>query len=193
MDFSRQEYWSGLPFPSPGDLSDPGIQPVSPALQANSLPLSHWGFPDHLDQVANLFCCTIYHLLVLELTGIYHFWKGQIITQNSFQGVPGKWKYCTVISEERTFCLFNQTDSQGSNLTREKHWALRCSSLRYGGGAGRGAMTVCIVCWEDKGTCDQISPQQAAQSEMRNPKALRKIRPPKREELTERHEELEGI
>ena len=32
MGFSRQEYWSGLPFPSPGDLSDPGIEPVSPAL-----------------------------------------------------------------------------------------------------------------------------------------------------------------
>ena len=37
MGFSRQEYWSGLPFPSPGDLLDPGIQPGSPALQADSL------------------------------------------------------------------------------------------------------------------------------------------------------------
>ena len=38
MEFSRQEYWSGLPFPSPGDLSDPGIEPKSPALQADTLP-----------------------------------------------------------------------------------------------------------------------------------------------------------
>ena len=37
MEFSRQEYWSGLPFPSPGDLPDPGIEPGSPALQADSL------------------------------------------------------------------------------------------------------------------------------------------------------------
>ena len=37
MGFSRQEYWSGLPFPSPGDLSDPGIELWSPALQANAL------------------------------------------------------------------------------------------------------------------------------------------------------------
>ena len=38
MGFSRQEYWSnGLPFPSPGDLSDPGIEPRSPTLQADSL------------------------------------------------------------------------------------------------------------------------------------------------------------
>ena len=37
MGFSRQEYWSGLPFPSPGDLPDPGIKPRSPALQADTL------------------------------------------------------------------------------------------------------------------------------------------------------------
>ena len=41
MEFSRQEYWSGLPLPTPGDLPDPGIKPaspVSPALQADSFP-----------------------------------------------------------------------------------------------------------------------------------------------------------
>ena len=37
-EFSRQEYWSVLPFPSPGHLPDPGIEPGSPALQADSLP-----------------------------------------------------------------------------------------------------------------------------------------------------------
>ena len=37
IEFSRQEYWSGQPFPSPGDLHDPGIEPRSPALQADSL------------------------------------------------------------------------------------------------------------------------------------------------------------
>ena len=37
-EFSRQEYWSGLPFSSPEDLPDPGIKPGSPALQADSLP-----------------------------------------------------------------------------------------------------------------------------------------------------------
>ena len=39
MEFSRQEYWSGLPFPSPGDLPNPGIQPGSPTLQADTLRL----------------------------------------------------------------------------------------------------------------------------------------------------------
>ena len=37
MGFSRQEYWSGLPFPSPGDLPKPGMEPRSPALQAKAL------------------------------------------------------------------------------------------------------------------------------------------------------------
>ena len=41
LGFPRQEYWSGLPCPPPGDLLDPGIEPLSPALQADSLPLSH--------------------------------------------------------------------------------------------------------------------------------------------------------
>ena len=46
--FSWQEYWRGLPFPPPGDLPSPGIEPTSPAspaLQADSLLLSHWGSP----------------------------------------------------------------------------------------------------------------------------------------------------
>ena len=38
LEFSRQEYWDGLPFPSPGDLPDPGVETGSPALQADSLP-----------------------------------------------------------------------------------------------------------------------------------------------------------
>ena len=48
MGFFKQEYGSGLPFPPPGDLPDPGIEPespVSPALQADSLPLSYQGSP----------------------------------------------------------------------------------------------------------------------------------------------------
>ena len=41
MGFRRQEYWNALPFPTPGHLPDPGIEPLSPALQGDSLPLSH--------------------------------------------------------------------------------------------------------------------------------------------------------
>ena len=45
VGFFRQEYWSGLPFPSPGDLPDPQMKPRSPALQADSLPTELWGKP----------------------------------------------------------------------------------------------------------------------------------------------------
>ena len=46
LEFSRPEYWSGEPFPSPGDLPDSGIKPRSLALQADSLLLSHQGHPN---------------------------------------------------------------------------------------------------------------------------------------------------
>jgi len=46
MGFSRQEYWSGLPFPSPRDLLDPGIKPGSPVLQADDLPTEHEESPN---------------------------------------------------------------------------------------------------------------------------------------------------
>ena len=46
MEFSRQEYWSGLPFPSPEDLPDPGIELKSPALQADALPSELPGKPN---------------------------------------------------------------------------------------------------------------------------------------------------
>ena len=47
MGFSRQEYWSGEPFSSPGDLPNPGIEPESPALQADTLPSQPPGKPSH--------------------------------------------------------------------------------------------------------------------------------------------------
>ena len=47
VEFSRQEYWNGLPFPSPGDLPDPGMELWFPALQADSLPSKPPGKPDN--------------------------------------------------------------------------------------------------------------------------------------------------
>ena len=46
MGFSRQEYWSGMPCPPPGDLPNTGIEPMSPALQADSLPAEPLGKPE---------------------------------------------------------------------------------------------------------------------------------------------------
>ena len=57
MGFPRQEYWSGLPFPSPGDLPDPGIEPRYPVWQVDALPLSY--------QENSLNKLSIYNLCVL--------------------------------------------------------------------------------------------------------------------------------
>ena len=54
MGFSRQEYWSGFPFPSPGDLPNPGIKPESPTLQADSLPSEPPGKPS-----SSSCCCSV--------------------------------------------------------------------------------------------------------------------------------------
>ena len=53
MGFFRQEYWSGLPCPPPGDLSDPGTEPRSPALQADSLLTELQGKPKPATFMAN--------------------------------------------------------------------------------------------------------------------------------------------
>ena len=55
MRFSRQEYWSGLPFPSPRDLPDPGIEPRSPALQADALTSEPPGKPSEVTSRVQLF------------------------------------------------------------------------------------------------------------------------------------------
>ena len=74
MVFSRQGYWSGLPFPSPGDLPDPGIEPGSPALQADALPSEPPGKAESLycspESVATLFIC---YVCVCALGHIQHW------------------------------------------------------------------------------------------------------------------------
>ena len=57
MEFSRPEYWSGQPFPSPGDLLDPGIKPGSPALQADSLPTELSGKPVYTFMYVYIYVC----------------------------------------------------------------------------------------------------------------------------------------
>ena len=60
MECSRPEDWSELPFPSPGDLPDPGIGPASPAWQADSLPLSHLGSQGE-ERNTGLLCSRVKH------------------------------------------------------------------------------------------------------------------------------------
>ena len=66
MGFSRQEYWSGLPFPSPGDLPDPGVAPRSPTLQADSIIWATRECPD-----TYCFCCFSFPCEVLH----FSYWR----------------------------------------------------------------------------------------------------------------------
>ena len=61
MGFSRQEYWSGVPFPSPGDLPDPGIEPRSSAWQADALTSEPPGkpMPSHMTTLLKTVKCTL--------------------------------------------------------------------------------------------------------------------------------------
>ena len=69
-EFSRQEYWSGLPCSPPGDLPDPGIEPRSPTLQGNSLPSEPPGKPKN------------------TRVGSLSFLQGIFLTQELNQGLP---------------------------------------------------------------------------------------------------------
>ena len=64
MGFSRQGYWSGLPFPSPGDLPNQGIQHTSPALQADALPSEPPGMME-----------AKWRIIIVNLSGYDHSWK----------------------------------------------------------------------------------------------------------------------
>ena len=75
MGFSRQEYWSGLPCLSPGDLPDPGIEPGSPALQADSLTSEPPGEPlPHSKLLKKRFLVKVYFLC--------YFKHGSLFGQN---------------------------------------------------------------------------------------------------------------
>ena len=65
--FSRQEYWSGLPFPSPGDLPDPGIEPRSPTLQADALTSAPPGKPQFVPPSLKI--------IIFIIINIRHFFK----------------------------------------------------------------------------------------------------------------------
>ena len=69
MESSRQEYWSGLPFPSPGDLPDPGMKPGSPALQADALPSEPPGKPPSFQEGFPFFACSCLPLDWMDLKG----------------------------------------------------------------------------------------------------------------------------
>ena len=85
MGFSRQEYWSGLPCPSPGDLPKPGIKPRRPALQRDSLPSEPPGKPKNTG-VGSLCLLQGIFLNWDSNQGLLHC--GLVLYQLSYQGSP---------------------------------------------------------------------------------------------------------
>ena len=79
MEFSRREYWNGLPCPPPGDLPNPGIKPRSPAMQLNSLPADPPGKPKNTG-VGSL---SLLQLIFLTQGLLHYKW---ILYQLSYQG-----------------------------------------------------------------------------------------------------------
>ena len=71
MGFSRQECWSGLPFPSPGDLPNPGIEPGSPAVQADALPSEPPGKPMDVEPTDNQLYMLSEAAHLMGQTGLY--------------------------------------------------------------------------------------------------------------------------
>ena len=81
MGFSRQECWSGLPFPSPGDLPDPGIEPRSPALRVDALPSEPPGRSTQLSDFHFTFSEPVVNILACQETLFYKMtFNGSIYT-----------------------------------------------------------------------------------------------------------------
>ena len=85
MEFSRSEYWSGQPFPSPGHLPNPGIKAMSPALRADSLPAEPQGKPKN-PGVSSLSLLQQIFLTQESNQGLLHC--RQILHQLSYEGSP---------------------------------------------------------------------------------------------------------
>ena len=122
MGFSRQEYWSGLPFLPPGDLPDPGMEHVSsssPTLQADSLTLSHQGSPQ--TRIGS------FYPIRLQSTGLgYYFSDGE----NGVQAKINLPKSCSkpLLELWLTFSFRPKFQSPVSLLIQEKHRSQRCLS-----------------------------------------------------------------
>ena len=111
MGFPRQEYWSGLPFPSPGDLPDPGIEPMSLALAGRFFNMSHQGSQFGVDYIVFVFgpgltpaiATFSCHATLHPLTGNLalpsgwgrNAWAAEGLHQETRARPPGTWAPCT--------------------------------------------------------------------------------------------------
>ena len=97
MGFSRWEYWNGLPCPPPEDLPNPGIKPASPALQADSLPLSHQGSPSTPGTCSQTGVWQISPHVYFKSFFLHGFW---VLCRDTF------WRVCLGNSSKHTLQYF---------------------------------------------------------------------------------------
>ena len=97
MGFPGKEYWSGLPFPSPGHLPDPGIKPVSPALQADFFISEPQGKPKH-----HIVICKIRSTLSsikLDFKLFFNHWNYLVLRRVRVGDLPGDFSLLDIIAQ----------------------------------------------------------------------------------------------
>ena len=118
MGFSRQEYWSGLPFPSPGDLPDPGIQPEFPALEADAL-------TSELPGKLTLNSCKNNNNQKKPLNNHIYNWKGILFCpgmyKHIFSSIGMTWGKCLLLSSMRHArpCPLNNSSAPPHHVTTQ--------------------------------------------------------------------------
>ena len=153
MGFSRQEYWSGLPSPSPGDLPNPGIEPRSPTLQADTLTSEPPGKPHIIIIIPYLSSCAwlislsimdsqllnyIYSKVILKVIEI-SIWKKN--EDDSSQTWRKKWMQVRMWTQWSPKCSF-----RGQGLLSLSWIPLCCHNIRVQSGCWPHSISLCVFC-----------------------------------------------
>ena len=124
MRFPRQEYWSGLPLPPLGDLPDPGVEPASPALAGDSLPLSHpevlYSSRSEMWRPAGGMSCSVYNLASLS---------AQILAVKYSRGKPLAFLSVSVTSFSSVLWVLSSSSTHRGREERRvrEHWGAALS------------------------------------------------------------------
>ena len=137
MEFSRQEYWNGLPFPSPGDFPNPGIEPRSPPLQADALPSALPGKSSFYHPFANIYYISTVHQALDSGLGL----PGRTRGHSELYHVGCHWLGSS-LSFVASFSFIHafDVDPKQTEKHRRRAWAEKCISrvllrvkLKYSG------------------------------------------------------------
>ena len=161
MGFSRQESWSGLPFPPPGNLPDPGIKPMcsaSPSLQTDSLPLSHQESPYPISQGGSIGFWG--HACQLYILAIYQESKAPLNASRLWRGLSPQIRE----PEFPNSCRGSNPEMQGGELSMEQAKGDRRQEINFLSGPALDSLSQGIVIAYDlpEGSCDWVTTLLAA-------------------------------